>query len=281
MSNYTLALIVVLGGTAALAADPAAAKPAAKAAEAPKAEAAAPVVMELDQKGRKEALEKDPQAVLASVEKMEPQELMAVAERTIAKLNSYQAVLEKQEKLDKSKLPEPQIMQVAIREQPFAARLEVVDGPAKGRKVVYNSVDNAKQIRAKEGGMLGIAGAMWIDKDSGLAKGDTRYEITAMGLASLMKLIRRDFELVTKAGGKMNRNPLGLNGREYCAEYTPSIEVAGLHSQKTKLCFDIVAALPSFVEVNDKKGVIERYRWRDVKPFTPEPDYFTPKAAGL
>lgn len=237
--------------------------------------------MELDAKTRRELLEKDPNAVFQSVDQMPTEALMAVGERSIAEVNSYQATLEKQEKLNNSKLPAPQIMQVAIREKPFAARLEVVGGPSKGRKVVYDSVANPKEMRAREGGMLGIAGALWIGIDSGLAKGDTRYEITAVGLNALMKLVRRDFELVKKAGGTLTKKTLGLNGREYCAEYTPSVAAAGLHSQKTKLCFDVISALPSFIEVNDKNGVIERYRWKDVKPFTPDADYFTPKAAGL
>lgn len=256
--------------------------PPAAADSATPAEAPTPTpIMELDAKTRREMLEKDPNAVFQSVDQMPTEALMTVGERSIARLNSYQATLEKQEKLNNSKLPEPQIMQVAIREQPFAARLEVVGGPSKGRRVVYDSVANPKEMRAREGGMLGIAGALWIGIDSGLAKGDTRYEITAVGLNALMKLVRRDFELVTRAGGTLTKKTLGLNGREYCAEYTPSVAAKGLHSQKTKLCFDVISALPSFIEVNDKNGVIERYRWRDVKPFTPDAAYFTPKAAGL
>lgn len=238
------------------------------------------VFAKLDNARRKEALAKlsrDEQAQLFKA--MTAAQLVALGKDALHGMGSYEAELTKQERVKGKVLP-AQTMLLEVREQPFAVRLQVVDGPAKGRKVLYNAALKPGEIRAKEGGMLGFAGALWLDKDGSMAKGDTNHAITDLGFANLLRIIEGDVKAADAAGG-MKREDLGFDADGlYCIKTTPPAGVKAYASQ-SRLCFDPVLALPVKVEVDDAHGFLERFAFKKVKPRSLGEADFQPKAFGL
>lgn len=238
------------------------------------------VFAKLDNARRKEAiarLSREEQAAL--FKGMTSEQLVQIGEESLRGMPSYQAELVKQERV-KGKILPAQTMMLEVREQPFAVRLQVIDGPAKGRKVLYNSTLKPHEIRAKEAGLLGFAGALWVDKDGSLAKGDTNHPITDLGFANLLRIIGGDLKAAAPAGG-MQREDLGFDGDGlYCLRTTPPKGVKS-YAAHSKLCFDPNLGLPVKVEVEDVHGFLERFAFKNVKPRTFTDADFQPEAFGL
>lgn len=208
------------------------------------------------------------------------EELLTHAQQSIDKLGAYTATLVKRERV-KGELIDEQTIKLLIREAPFAARMEYVSGPGKGRKVVYDASKRPKEIRVKEGGLLGIAGGLWIGIDSALTRAESNHPITDLGLASLVRLMKRDAEAAKPHGG-IGRSDEGLNkDGQYCVTFTAPSGATGLYAQKTKVCVDPSTLIPMYVEVHDTRGLLETYRWKDVKAEAVKSDSFTPESMGI
>ena len=230
-----------------------------------------------DQKTSYAKLTRDEQSALLAA--LSPAQLVALARESLKAMGPYEAELVKQERKDGKLLPQ-QTLRLGIREAPFAVRLEVLAGPSKGRRALYNSQLKPKELRAKEAGFLGIAGAVWVDIDGSLARGDTNHPITDTCFGASLRLIEGDIKAAEAAGG-LQRKDDGFDADGLYCMHVTAPKGAKTYAARSKLCFDPVLRLPVAMEIEDSKGLLEKLRWTKVKPHAWTDADFTPDALGL
>jgi hypothetical protein len=239
------------------------------------------LLVEMGLAGRREALAKigkDEQAqILARI----PQDaLVAMGRQGVAALGTYKARLVKRERV-RGSMGQAQTLELTVRSEPFAFRLEYKSGPSSGRRALYNVEIKRDEIRIKEGGMLGIAGALWLQLDNPLTRMDTNHRATEIGFAALLGLIEADMGKAKAAGIAHSRKDEGFDGDAYCCVFTAPPGVTGLYAVSTRVGFDIASSLPIIVEAHDAHGLLETYRYSNVERASVGGDFFTLKGASL
>jgi hypothetical protein len=216
----------------------------------------------------------------AALKALTAEQLIEMGQKSVQQLGVYGVRLTKQERV-KGELLEPQTIELQMRDQPMAARLQYVAGPAKGRRVLYNAEMRKNELRVREGGLLGLM-ALWVDLDSSLTRGDTNHRATDLGFGALLRLIAKDVENANAAGGYV-RTDEGFDERGlYCMRFDAPKGAKGLYGDRTRLCLDPALGLPLRTEVSNGGQLTERYVFEDVRPqLRVAPDHFTPDAAGL
>jgi hypothetical protein len=208
-------------------------------------------------------------------------EILARARASLPKLGSYKLKLKTAERIG-GKMRDPQLVQLWVRQQPLALRLEFIEGKGKGRRVLYDTAVRSDDLRVRETGFRGIVGAIWIGIHNSLVFGDTNHPITDVGVGAMMHLIGENV-VKAQAFGGFTRTDLGLNERgRYCLQFDAPPKATGLYARRTKLCLDPVSWLPMENSNWDEKGLMEAFVFTDVEPHGAEAgDPFTLKAAGL
>ena len=207
-------------------------------------------------------------------------DLLALGRRTLGKLGVYGVRLVKRERVE-GKLLDPQTLQLVARDQPLAARVTFVEGPAQGRKLLYNAELRKDELRVREGGFFGFM-AMWIKLDSHLTRRDTNHRVTDLGFAALLALIQRDVDRARPHGG-FARTDEGFDERgAYCMRFDAPKGARGLTGDRSRICVDAGLGLPVRSEIFLRGELSESYAFDAVTPrMTVPADYFTPEAAGL
>ncbi|HEX8435059.1 DUF1571 domain-containing protein [Archangium sp.] len=191
--------------------------------------------------------------------------LLEAGKAAAAQMGTYESRVVKRERVS-GKLLKPQTIHVTVRQEPRAVRLEVLDGPAKGRRAVYDSTVKKNELRAREGGVLGLAGAMWLDMNSKLARGDTNHPITHFAFTAIIGVLEDCFKKGEALGGYARKNE-GFDGEgRYCITFTAPEGGRNLYATRARICMDPVLALPVIMEIDDAHGPLERFEFSDVKP---------------
>src|SRR5690348_15266779 len=97
---------------------------------------------------RKELATRPREEVVAILAKLTPGELIATSRSVVKDLGVYEVKMTKEERVGSKVLP-AQTIRVTMRESPRAARLEFIEGPSKGRKVLYNEEIKKREMRVK------------------------------------------------------------------------------------------------------------------------------------
>ena len=121
-----------------------------------------------------------PADLAAQLRAMSPQDLLTVGREGVRRLGTYRARLVKQERVAGKILP-AQTLELLAQPAPRALRLEYVEGPSAGRKVIWTE-KRPKQMLVREGGILGVT-SLWLDVDGRLAQGDTNHKVLELGFA--------------------------------------------------------------------------------------------------
>ncbi|MBX5484158.1 MAG: DUF1571 domain-containing protein [Myxococcaceae bacterium] len=203
--------------------------------------------------------------------------LLAVARQNVRALGTYSATVVKTERVD-GELIDTQTIDTWVQEKPHAVRMTYVDGPGKGRRVVFNSAsaEHGHEIRVKEAGLAGLAGPLWIDIDSGLTRKESNYSVTAMSLGAMLQIVTDQMHDCDPRNYIRHDEGMGPNDRYYLR-----FEPRQPGRIDLRLGFDVETGVLSFVEVRDQAGLRERHDWRYVKQRKLPENYFTPEAAGL
>ncbi|HEX4621264.1 MAG TPA: DUF1571 domain-containing protein [Myxococcaceae bacterium] len=211
--------------------------------------------------------------------KASAQELINIGKETIGQMPVYRMRMTKRERVG-GKVRNSQDVDVLVRERPLAIRAEWVGGDAKGRRLLFDEGLRKKEMRVREAGFLGIAGAVWIDIDGGLAHGDTNHKVTEMPISSLLDLLQADFDRAAPAGG-FSREDQGWDSSDHwCILFTAPPKIP-TYAQTAKICIDPIARLPAEVEIHDTKGFLEDFRYTNVRPAPDAGSDLTLSAAGL
>ncbi len=236
--------------------------------------------LSLNQAQRREALAgKSKDEKLEMLRKVAPAALMKAGISEVKALGTYSAKLIKSERVDGTTYS--QAIDVLIREEPFAARLSFVSGAGKGRKVLYNAELRANELRVKEGGVLGIAGGIWLNIDSSLTRRESRHSVTKLGLGALLGILDKNRSDAEAFGGMRRKDEVFDDKGRYVVTWESPPEAKDLYAPKTRVWVDAVTTFPVIVEVSDEEGLRERYEWQNIEPAKVDADTFTPDAFGL
>lgn len=192
-----------------------------------------------------------------------PEELIALGREGLRRLGAYRARVLKQERLG-GKINPAQTIEATIQPAPGAIRLEYVEGPKSGRKVIWTE-KRPKEMLVREGGLLGVM-SVWIDIDGKLARGDTNHKVTELGFGPLLDMVASDVRKAAAYGGH-SRHDEGFDPHgNYCMVFTAPAGAKDLYAQQTRLCVDRQLALPVRIEVSDRSGLLERYHYTRIRP---------------
>ncbi|MFT3838304.1 MAG: DUF1571 domain-containing protein [Myxococcaceae bacterium] len=229
----------------------------------------------LDDAQRREAVKTATKDELAqAMQQTPPRTLILIGKQAVAALGTYSYRMGKTERV-KGELLDEQTIDVFVKEDPFAVRLEYVKGPAAGRKVLYNSKERADEFRVHESGFFGVFGKLWVSVDSSMAKTDSNHTVKEAGLARLLNRLESDLDKGDKQGGfKVTHEGWNASG-EWCAIYEAPNEGKGFSAYKTRICTDLSAGLPMKVESYDARShLLERYLFSDVKTVSKPAAFF-------
>jgi hypothetical protein len=191
--------------------------------------------------------------------------LLEAGKAAASQMGTYESRVVKRERVS-GKLLKPQTIHLTVRQEPRAVRLEILDGPAKGRKVVYDSTVKKNELRVREAGVLGLAGAMWIDMSSKLTRSDTNHPITEFAFTSIIGVLEDSFTKSEALGGYTRKNEGFDAAGRYCITFTAPEGGKHLYATRAHICMDPVLALPVIMEIDDAQGPLERFDFSDVKP---------------
>ncbi len=195
-------------------------------------------------------------------------------------LGVSRVLLDAQERVGQ-RLQPPQTMQLWVREKPFAVRVQYLKGHAAGRKAIYDTALRSDDLRVRESGFLGIAGAMWIGIHNALVFRDTNHAITDVGFGALLRLQARDMDKSKSFGGYV-RIDEGWNERgRWCIRYEAPSKAVGLYAQRSHICLDPATYLPVEMTNWDARGLLESYVFTSLEPRADGGEAFALKSAGL
>lgn len=210
-----------------------------------------------------------------------PEQLKDSRLKIVQALGTYRYKMIKQERVKGTLLPVQEI-NATVRDDPFAVRLEYVAGPGKGRQLLYNPSVKKGQLRVREAGFLAIAGALWIDLDSGLTKNDSNRSITDTGFGALIRRLWANHLRSQPEGGFPPTYEGWDDKGHYCVNFASPNQGRGYDSATTRICTDPATDLPARVEAFDLQlNLLERYEFLYVHSVKVPDDYFTPAGAGL
>ena len=208
--------------------------------------------------------------------------LLETGRRALEGYPRYTATLRKEERVE-GKIAGVEVISLKNRESPRAFFLHWLDGPNKGRRVLYNeAVLGPGRIRVRERGLLGLA-AVTIDVDSALAKRGTNHLATEIGLASLVSMLVKDYAVAAPRGHirRVNHGLVTVDGqRGYRLESVlPRDPSLGYYAHRVIHDMDYLQGYPFRVEVYDFDDRLkERYHYQNVDPSAPLTDRdFDPK----
>lgn len=187
--------------------------------------------------------------------------LLDESQRRLNAMNAYQVSMTRQERVNGT-LQDPENVLLSIRRDPKAVRLEWVEGPNKGREVIYN-----------EGGLMHVnmpgtlVPRVSLPANSPIALKNSRHPISEAGFATLVAEVRRSLE--TYRSGTLANDQLtyrGLASPEPGAPPCHAIVRVTPTGETWTVHIDDRTKLPYMVHAQDASGqVLEHYVFRDVR----------------
>ncbi len=200
--------------------------------------------------------------------------IVTEARAALDQLTSYQLSLKRQERVDGTLLPVEDLI-MAIRRSPKAARLTWVDGPHRGREVLYRSDEPGGLMHVNMADSKFPVPRLSLAPDSPMVMKNSRHPITEAGLDPLVA----GLEQADRAGSLVDlgwQTPAPLDHpHRGVLRTTPTGEV-------WRAYFDPANHLPTLVECRAANGgLVEYYLFRDIQPNLAElasADAFSPDA---
>jgi outer membrane lipoprotein-sorting protein len=206
-------------------------------------------------------------ATALAQEKADPEKWVRESEAALAKVDNYTATFYKQERV-KGKLLEKETIFLKFK-KPFKVYMKWIKEPFKGRETLFVEGWNENQLRAHEGGILGIVTAN-LDPNGSMAMGGNRHPITDSGLEKLVKKIGVNL----RKGIKNNEFELIEHGEEivYGRKTTkvealyPKDKSKGYYSYRSILNLDFEMKVPIKIQIFDwDDKLVESYGYENLK----------------
>lgn len=209
-----------------------------------------------------------------------PPSLVTMCQRGLTELGTYSVRMQKSERVSQGGI-ERQDIDLTVRPEPLAIRGEFGEGPAQGRRLLYNKALRPEAIRIKERGFFGVFGGVWLDLNSDVMRKQSSRPATDLGFAVPVAHVVHDFAAVANFKGAHNDiDGFDAQGR-LCVRTRAPVE-AKLFAPDMRICFDLYWGLPVLIESFDKAGLVESFAFDKVRPQQNlAPSYFTLEGADL
>ncbi len=185
------------------------------------------------------------------------------ARAAISAMTTYQVQINRQERVGGSLQPAEDV-QLSVRRSPKAVRLEWLDGPHKGREVIYSASESGGMLHVHMGDSLVPVPTLSLPPDSPLVMKNSRHPITEAGLDGIVATLERG------VSGPPDGSTTSYGGVETPAALGRPCHKIERHNAagETWLTYlDARTALPAMVQGTSASGeLLERYLFRDVKP---------------
>jgi hypothetical protein len=138
---------------------------------------------------------------------------LETGKRRYSQIRAYTSIFFKQERLD-GKLQGVEKILLKFREKPLSIYMKWLDGPWKGRELLYNErVIGTGKVRVRESGVLGIM-AVTLPVDSEIAMRGSNHMCTEVGLKYLVQLIEEQYRKALPKGHikRVNHGIVALDG---------------------------------------------------------------------
>ncbi len=202
-------------------------------------------------------------------------------------IRGYTSICYKQERLDNEDLQDVETVLLKYRDDPWSIYMKWLDGPWKGRELVYNEkVLGAGRVRVRERGIWGVL-PLTLPVDSELAQRGSNHMVTEIGLKNLLDMIMVDYMKAAPKGHikRVNHGIEDLDGHKvYKMEsILPKDKSLGYYCYRMVHYIDFIRSLEIKAEMfNWKDQLYESYYYTQIKinpgltdrDFDPEnPDY--------
>jgi len=174
---------------------------------------------------------------------------------------TYQVKLNRQERVGNNLLPAEDVV-LSIRRTPRAVRLEWLDGPHKGREVIYSEAagDGMMHIRTPNA----LVPRMTLPPDSPLVARSSRHPITEAGFVPLLQKLEE--AITAKANGTIH-DQFTVNGPKplpATGQMAREIVRVTAEGENWNVWFDEQTHLPLLVDAHDRNGeLLEHYLFTD------------------
>lgn len=180
----------------------------------------------------------------------EPLRLVALARASYAKVQDYQCVLIKREKLG-TELGPNQVIDLKVRTAPFSVSMLWSEPRlSAGQEVCYVAGKNDGKMRVKPAGLLGAVGFVSVDPDDARARRTSRHPITRAGIGNVIDIAAAGWAEEAKWGLTEVKTGEYLYAKRKCTrvEMTHAAPAGRFTHYKNVLYFDQATALPIRVE---------------------------------
>lgn len=179
----------------------------------------------------------------------------------------YKATLIKSERVRGVLQTPPDVIDLKYQRYPLAVFCEWIDGPRKGRRVLYNAAVNEREMVAREGGWMGIV-SVRLSLDNPMTKRDSNHNILELGLEYPLRKARQDLEKSLKAGRKIDPSEgkfIVEGGKRFWEIVDQSPGPPEYYAAWTRVRFDIATGMLVMIETRDKAGVLlEQIEYKNV-----------------
>jgi hypothetical protein len=192
--------------------------------------------------------------------------ILAEARQAIARWSTYQVELHRQERVGGNLLPEEDVV-LAVRRQPRAVRLSWVQGPHKGREVLYRSDEPGGLIHINLADSALPVPRLNLPPESPMVMKNSRHPITEAGYDSILDGI----EAGLRSGGPDSVSYAGLQATPPL-DHPHHLLIRTLRDgEVVKVYLDPASHLPALVEATASNGdLLERYLFLNPRGDLPE-----------
>lgn len=194
--------------------------------------------------------------------------LITEMQKSYAKVNGYTCTFYKQERVDEEMRPRETIL-LKFR-KPFQIYMRWVEGPYKGRELLYKDRWNDGEVRVKQESFPYLT--VNIAPDGALAMRGNRHPVTEAGIGQTVDIIVRDYQRgLSNPADSVRYYPREqetiYGATVYCIEAVmPQDANAGYYAHRAVICISQRTRLPIHVKIwNADNKLVEDYGYADLK----------------
>ncbi len=193
--------------------------------------------------------------------------LLEQMELSYAKVNDYQAIFHKQERLEGKLLPEETIL--LKFQKPLKVYMHWIGEPLKGQEALYVHGQYDNKLIAHRGGILGVV-TMSLDPNGPTAMKGNRYPITKVGFGNIIAQLKYNADRALRHGDlqiiRIGEEPFEGRPSTVVEAGLTSREGREYYAARMVIHIDGEFMLPVGNLYYDQKNVlIEKYTYTDVK----------------
>lgn len=176
--------------------------------------------------------------------------------RRYAEIKDYTCIMYKQERLGRE-LQGVETILLKYREKPKSIYMKWLEGPWKGRELLYNETLSKTDVRVREKGVLGVI-PVWINYNNPIAQRGTNHPAIEIGLKYILDLNTRDYKRAS-ARKELDRKDHGIQEVDGRKVYVME-NILPRDKKKGYYCYRVFQYMDY---LNGLEPKVEIYNWDD------------------